>query len=386
MAGDPCLRCKKNVTRAQGGIQCRTCTKWLHFSCASVTYSKEATEKLLGKWQCHRCKEVTNTPKVATVGTPNSQRQHNQGSITVSTTSTQSLDNNEPSIIGESPLVHETPTIQSRSEPCSYCHTQTEASTSFRCFFCSEWEHASCRGINSDIVLSMKLHDPKSILFRYECSSCSKRNVAHLQLQVRTMADRTKTVNPNEQGRSTLNSGDQALYSHVAQNGAAGLGASIPTAAYVTNPIETLLLAEKEKQLREEKRRNLVIAGIPESDNLNGIESQVIIELCRKNSLGATLEIDDFIETRRLGRTRENDKPRKLLVKLRDDASTLAKRNTILKNARILRNSTDPQTRCEIYIGPDLTRLQLQTQAERRNLKRIENAIHERVATDQTQQ
>ena len=158
----------------------------------------------------------------------------------------------------------------------------------------------------------------------------------------------------------------------MAQNGAAGLGASIPTAAYATNTIETLLLAEKEKQLREEKRRNLVIAGIPESDNLNGIESQIIIGLCRKNSLGATLEIEDFTETRRLGRKRENEKPRKLLVKLRDDASTLAKRNSILKNARNLRNSTDPQTRCEIYIGPDLTRLQLQTQAERRNLKRIE--------------
>ena len=72
--------------------------------------------------------------------------------------------------------------------------------------------------------------------------------------------------------------------------------------------------------MREEKRCNLVIAGIPESDNLNRIVSQVIIELCRKNSLGATSEIDDFIETRRLEKTRENDKPRKLLVKLRDDA------------------------------------------------------------------
>ena len=215
----------------------------------------------------------------------------------------------------------------------------------------------------------MKHHDPKSILFRYERSSCSKRNLAHLQLQVRIMTDRTKTVNPNEQGRLTPSSGDEALYSHVVQNGAAGLGASIPTAVYATNPIETLLLAEKEKRLREEKRRNLVIAGIPESDNLNGIESQVIIEFCRKNSLGATVEIEDFIETWRLGRTRENDKPRKLLVKLRDNLLTLAKRNSILKNARNLRSSTDPQTRCEIYIGPDLTRLQLQTEAERRNLK-----------------
>ena len=47
--------------------------------------AKKATKKSLGKWQCHRCKEVTNTPKAATVGTPNSQRQYNQGSITVST-------------------------------------------------------------------------------------------------------------------------------------------------------------------------------------------------------------------------------------------------------------------------------------------------------------
>ena len=96
IAGDPCPKCKKNVTRAQGGIQCRTCTKWFHFSWASVTYGKEATEKLLGKWQCHRYKEVTNTPKATTVGNPNSQRQHNQGFITVSTASTQSSDNNEP--------------------------------------------------------------------------------------------------------------------------------------------------------------------------------------------------------------------------------------------------------------------------------------------------
>ena len=84
----------------------------------------------------------------------------------------------------------------------------------------------------------------------------------------------------------------------MAQNGAAGLGASIPTAAYATNPVETLLLAEKEKQLWKEKRRNLATAAIPDSDNLNGIESQLIIELCRKNSLGATLQIEDFIETR----------------------------------------------------------------------------------------
>ena len=185
MTGDPYPRCKKNVTRAQGGIQCRTCAKWFYFSCASVTYGKEATEKLSGKWRCHQCKEVTNTPKAAAVGTPNSQRQHNHGSITVSTASKQSSDNDEPSIIGKSPLVHETPTTQSHSEPCSYCHTQSEASTSFHCFFCSESEHAFCRGTNPDIVLSMKLHDRKSILFRYKCSSCFNRNVAHLQLKVR---------------------------------------------------------------------------------------------------------------------------------------------------------------------------------------------------------
>ena len=118
----------------------------------------------------------------------------------------------------------------------------------------------------------------------------------------------------------------------MAQNGAVGFGASIPTAAYAINPIETLLLAEKEKQLREEKRRNLVLPEISEPDNLNVIESQVIIELCRKNSLGANLKIKDFIEIMRLGRTRENDKPRKLFDKLRDDASTLEKRNSAVKN------------------------------------------------------
>ena len=69
----------------------------------------------------------------------------------------------------------------------------------------------------------------------------------------------------------------------MAQNGAAGLGASIPTAVWATNPNETLLLVEKEKQLREEMRRNLVIVGIPESDNLNGIKSPFKIDITFKN-------------------------------------------------------------------------------------------------------
>lgn len=396
MAGDPCPRCKKNVTRAQGGIQCRTCTKWFHFPCVSGTYSKEA-EKSFGKWQCNRCKEATNTPKTAAVGTPNSQKQQNLGNPKArgencnapSSDQTPPPVNDEPLIIRESrptqvrgtlnaPLPtasapNATPNgTESHSETCNYCHTQAEASTSFCCFFCNEWEHASCRGIHSDIVLAIKLHDPQLSLFRYECSSCSKRKVAQLQLQVRLLTD----CRIPEQRNQNPFPGDQALYSRVAQHGTTDSRQNTPSPAPSANTtVETLLRAEKEKQLREAKRFNLVISGVPESETP---DAQIALGLCRTNDLGATLETGDIVETRRLGRPSDNGRPRKLLVKLREDTSTFVKRNNILKNARNLRTSDDAFTRREIYIGPDLTPLQLQSQAEKRRLKRAESSAHNR--------
>ena len=336
-----CPRCKKNVTRAQGGIQCRDCLKWLHFGCAGLAYNKEAADKLRGQWQCYSCKSSSNDQYKAT---PPPKAQNTRGTPREESTKSQGPSVSQPTEPKEIPLGTSFP---DNNTECSYCHKDVDIATSFLCFFCNEWEHASCRGINADLVLVMKREDNECLLFKYECLSCSKRKVALLQLQVRQLTE----AQPHRPHEATPSNHSEKPSPHDIQ----------PT-------INAIIQVEVEKELREQKKMNFVVMGLPESTAVN--DTTQVVKLTQENELGANITEGEILETARIGRPKEDGSPRTLLVKLKKSQELEMKRQTILRTAPNLRKSSNEETRTKVYINPDLTPMQRQMLAVKRQQKR----------------
>ena len=149
---------------------------------------------------------------------------------------------------------------------CQQCQRQNGKSMkAMYCFFCSEWEHAGCRSLHADLFLAIKQLDSNSQLFKYECTSCLKRNVSKLLLRLRdSVANQGPTMAPRSDGQ--LNQ-SRALIQEPA--------------------IDMLLLTERERKQRDETRFNFVVAGLPENDGCTNIEK--VVRLCEDHNLGARL-------------------------------------------------------------------------------------------------
>jgi len=234
--------------------------------------------------------------------------------------------------------------LSAANELCSYCHLPTENSTAIKCFFCGEYEHAGCRQLNADLFLTIKSLDPDSRLFKYECESCNKRNVSFLQLKLRE-AFQLNAPSPS-------------------------LPAPVPTESTIQSydtTVDVILKADKEKQLREGKRTNVAIFGLPESEDTS--DKDLVINLTTENDLGAHLQHDDIREVVRVGSQINGSKPRVLVVKLKDSIDTIKKRQKILSAAPNLRKSTNELVKNQVYINPDRTPMQRAQLAQQRRAK-----------------
>jgi hypothetical protein len=129
----------------------------------------------------------------------------------------------------------------------------------------------------------MKREDNECLLFKYECLSCSKRKVALLQLQVRQLTE----AQPHRPHEATP---------------------SQPT-------INAIIQVEVEKELREQKKMNFVVMGLPESTAVN--DTTQVVKLTQENELGANITEEEILETAWIGRPKEDGSPRTLLVKLK---------------------------------------------------------------------
>ena len=73
------------------------------------------------------------------------------------------------------------------------------------------------------------------------------------------------------------------------------LPAPVPTESTIQSygfTVDVILKADKEKQLREGKRTNFAIFGLPESEYSS--DTNLVINLTTENDLGAHLQHDDI--------------------------------------------------------------------------------------------
>lgn len=349
----PCSVCSQNVTKSSGGAKCTKCHKWCHLTCGKTKYSRE----LASIFVCPSCKPANTSSPASGVKTrsnpevapsPNLPPKNNSTPISTNNdmpTTFRGNNNISDQSLGQGKAtLPEAVELSAANELCSYCHLQTENSTAIKCFFCGEYEHAGCRQLNADLFLTIKSLDPDSRLFKYECESCNKRNVSFLQLKLREALQ--------------LNAPSPSL------------PAPVPTESTIQSydtTVDVILKADKEKQLREGKRTNVAIFGLPESEDTS--DKDLVINLTTENDLGAHLQDDDIREVVRVGSQINGSKPRVLVVKLKDSIDTIKKRQKILSAAPNLRKSTNELVKNQVYINPDRTPMQRAQLAQQRRAK-----------------
>lgn len=113
----------------------------------------------------------------------------------------------------------------------------------------------------------------------------------------------------------------------------------------------------------EKRSRNIVISGL--KPVLGSMDSALVEELL-ENNLSIKLPIDNN-SCRRIGKE-GNDKPRKLIVTLKSSDNA----NSIIRDAKLLRQSSDTYTVSNIYINKDLSPEESKAAFEKRALRRVQ--------------
>jgi len=93
------------------------------------------------------------------------------------------------------------------------------------------------------------------------------------------------------------------------------------------------------------RKQNVVVSGLPESDHVT--DEQAFLTLCEENfSFKQALS---QVGCRRLGKTTDQHKSRKLLIHLRSEKAA----SSILREAKKLRQSDNRAVSSSLYINPD---------------------------------
>ena len=129
------------------------------------------------------------------------------------------------------------------------------------------------------------------------------------------------------------------------------------------NSVIAAVYADQQEDAR--RARTFIVHGLQASNTVS--DEEQISNLCDKE-FGVKL---DITFNRRLGKEeRQNNKPRPLLVALRSQDTA----QQIVKLARQLRKSQDPQTRDNVYINANLTKAKAKMEYEKRLKRRSQSS------------
>ena len=222
------------------------------------------------------------------------------------------------------------------------------------CAVCDGQYHQNCSNIPA-VIFDKFAKIIKSI--GWVCTPCRKSARSVIAKSQSAIADLTQQVAEIKHAVNELQS---------AQVTSAPVNNEPPTSAASSPPSEneaqaqpTLVMIHRTLQDNERRRRNVVISGLDEE----GDDKTVVTELCEQYFTMKPLITDkDCI---RLGQPRL-DRPRRLLVRFRSEDTA----QTVLRNARKLRASTDSHVSQSVFINPDLSREAAQAAYERRQQRR----------------
>lgn len=233
---------------------------------------------------------------------------------------------------------------------CTHCHKPCK--NGIACEVCDGRYHQNCSNIPA-VIFDKFAKIIKSI--GWVCTSCRKSARSVIAKSQSAIADLTQQVAEIKHAVSELQSAQ--VTSAPVNNEPPTLAASSPLSENEAQP--TLVMIHRTLQDNERRRRNVVISGLDEE----GDDKTVVTEMCEQYFTVKPLITDkDCI---RLGQPR-SDRPRRLLVRFRSEDTA----QTVLRNARKLRASTDGHISQSVYINPDLSREAAQAAYERRQQRR----------------
>lgn len=175
-------------------------------------------------------------------------------------------------------------------------------------------------------------------------------NVRFMLSDTKQTSTNTDIVVPSEAAR--INNKPRQIvssYANVARNSAA-------LSAPLKNAIVSAVYADFEE--KDKRAKNIVISGLPNSQS----DKTSVENLCN-TEFGFTPQI---VKCRRLGRQTSDCRVQPLLVILQ----SVEEAECLIKEARCLRQSSDPAVSSSVYINPDLTKAEALRAYQRRCRRR----------------
>lgn len=329
VAGERCWKC--NVVKQ--GVRLRACDDRLCEQCY------EDNEKHLAVIRAERQQTGVNSPGATALKQPSVHR--TPTSIPQPMIQTRS---STAAAATSSPSTTRQPTSTDR--PCGRCALPAaDTKSCVECDVCQQRYHQQCTNITK------KVFDKLLVIIKttgWVCDSCkiiaksaaSKTQVAIAKL-TEEMAVMKQTI-ADLQPSITVNS------------------ASIPSNNNNSDhAVQTAMIVHRTLYDANKRKQNVVVSGLVESDN----DRETFLGLC-EDHLDIKPHVGDN-DCVRIGPVRP-DKPRLLLVRLRSETTASA----ILRSARQLRHSSDPDVAGRVFINPDLSREAAKVAYERRRQRR----------------
>lgn len=165
----------------------------------------------------------------------------------------------------------------------------------------------------------------------------------------------------SQQGTVTTASTTSRTFADVVQQSIQAFAQSQPRATVDHNSVVTAMYVEQNNKAR--RANSFVISGLPPTE-LTSADNDLVQRLCQDEF---NISVD-LMSSKRIGKPIA-EKPRRLLVYVRSQQQAQA----IIQSARLLRQSTDPFIKANIFINANLTKAEAKAQFEIRQQRRANN-------------
>ena len=236
------------------------------------------------------------------------------------------------------------------STKCANCNKEVKKNDNgVQCDKCGGWYHAGCHGVSLGFYRALQENKDQ----QWFCKPCRQ--------EMKQMEDRIKQLTKEkEELKEKLKE-----FEHKWETFKEDLKQDTVTST-VEIVMERMSDHLKEIEERNNRRKNLVIYNIPESESQNPQDRKTddLVKCC--DIFEASLKVTEYeIEnTVRLGK-KESNRKRPLLVKMMRESDKI----NILKNAKNLKDETEPWKK-RLGITRDMTKMEREREGElRRELK-----------------
>ena len=259
------------------------------------------------------------------------------------------------------------------SEICGTCKNIVKVNEkAMACNICKDWFHTKCEGVRDELYDVLTQNNLTAI--HWFCTNCNKvangimTNIAKVlktQEEIKNDIQAVKVdVSKNVQDISNLEGSMASCTENVKQN-TDDITSMASDLKQLSTQISDIISEPPEY---EKRKMNTIISGLPENTNDNDSSNAQVTHVL--NLLEVNCEFENVI---RLGQLRADGKPRFVRVTFK----TIKDKDSILSKAKTIKDKNPeglPFVPQQVYISPDLTRLQRLKAYKARVARRAKNS------------